>query len=82
MQINIRASKPREISTPPVIDIELFALDLNSCTRCVGTLDHIEKAIDIVRKTWKKMSERGHEAALGLELPERSRGLVGKALGG
>ena len=41
-----------------------------------------KKLLDIVRKTWKKMSERGHEAALGLELPERSRGLVGKALGG
>ena len=49
MKINIQASTQREISTPPVIDIELLALDLNSCTRCVGTLDHIEKAIDIIR---------------------------------
>ena len=26
------------------------------------------KLIDIVRKTWKKMSDRGHQAALELEL--------------
>jgi len=49
MQVNNQASNQRAISTPPVIDIELLALDLNSCTRCVGTLDHIEKAIDIIR---------------------------------
>ncbi len=39
-----------------------------------------EKLLDIVRKTWRKMSERGREAALGLELPEHLRELVGKAL--
>ncbi len=49
MQINIQASKQRKILTPPVIDIELLALDLNRCTRCVGTLDNIESAVDIVR---------------------------------
>ncbi len=55
MQINIQAFKQREISTPPVIDIELLALDLNRCTRCVGTLDHIEKAIDIIRPVLEVM---------------------------
>lgn len=35
--------------TPSVIDIELLALDLSSCTRCAGTLENIEKAIDILR---------------------------------
>ena len=39
-----------------------------------------KKLLDIVRKTWRKMSERGRVAALGLELPEDMRGLVGKAL--
>jgi len=35
--------------TPPTreIEIELLALDLNTCTRCVGTLTNIEKAIEI-----------------------------------
>jgi hypothetical protein len=30
------------------IEIELLAIDLNTCTRCVGTLENIEKAIDMV----------------------------------
>jgi hypothetical protein len=41
-----------------------------------------EKVIGILRRTWKKMSERGHKAALGLSLPEGARKLIEKALGG
>ena len=39
-----------------------------------------EKLVNILRRTWKKMSERGHEAALQLELPPHLRGLVEKAV--
>lgn len=39
-----------------------------------------EKLIDIIRKTWNKMSEKGHQAALKLPLSEAMSGLVGKAL--
>ncbi|MCW3062535.1 MAG: hypothetical protein JWQ02_4356 [Capsulimonas sp.] len=39
-----------------------------------------EKVIDIVRKTWKKMSDAGHEAALKLDLPAEALALVGRAL--
>ena len=39
-----------------------------------------EKAIDIIRKTWNKMTERGHEAAADLELSSRSSALLEKAL--
>lgn len=39
-----------------------------------------EKVIDIVRKTWGKMSERGHAAALALPLGDDAKRLVGKAL--
>ena len=39
-----------------------------------------EKLIDIIRKTWNKMSEKGHAAALTLPLSESMLGLVGKAL--
>ena len=39
------------------------------------------KLIDIVRKTWKKMSSQGHAAALQLPLTEESRLIVEKALG-
>jgi len=38
------------------------------------------KLVDILRKTWAKMSPRGHEAALGLKLPAPLRALVDRAL--
>ncbi|MFW6050931.1 MAG: SelT/SelW/SelH family protein [Myxococcota bacterium] len=39
-----------------------------------------DKLVQILRKTWGKMSEAGHEAALGLDLGERAAGLVQRAL--
>jgi tRNAThr (cytosine32-N3)-methyltransferase len=39
-----------------------------------------EKFIDILRKTWKKMSPAGQEAALGLTLPPAIASLVKEAL--
>jgi hypothetical protein len=41
-----------------------------------------EKVVEILQKTWKKMSERGHAAARALAptLPERARSLVMHAL--
>ncbi|HEV8377716.1 MAG TPA: DUF4202 domain-containing protein [Tepidisphaeraceae bacterium] len=38
------------------------------------------KLVGILRKTWRKMSERGHEAALKLPMGEAERKLVEKAL--
>ena len=39
-----------------------------------------EKLAGIVHKTWRKMSARAHEAALGVDLPERERAIVAMAL--
>jgi hypothetical protein len=39
-----------------------------------------EKLIDIIRKTWNKMSPAGHTAALALPLPDNMLALVSKAL--
>jgi hypothetical protein len=39
-----------------------------------------DKLVDILQKTWVKMSERGRRAALALELSGRARELVGRAL--
>jgi hypothetical protein len=41
-----------------------------------------DKLVDILRKTWVKMSPRGQAAALALELGERARRLVARALSG
>src|SRR5688572_29911093 len=40
-----------------------------------------EKLIRILRRTWAKMSPRGHQAALALALPQPERTLIAKALG-
>ncbi len=42
-----------------------------------------EKWLDIIRKTWKKMSERAREFALSgaVKLPEALKGLIRKAVG-
>jgi len=39
-----------------------------------------DKIIDILQKTWRKMSEKGHKAALKLPLSESSLALVSKAI--
>jgi hypothetical protein len=39
-----------------------------------------EKMIDILRKTWRKMSDRGHAAALKMPLAAKERALIEKAL--
>ena len=38
------------------------------------------KSVEIVQKTWRKMSEAGHAAALSLKLAPRVAEIVGKAL--
>ena len=38
------------------------------------------KLIDILQKTWRKMSAAGHQAALALPLPDEQKALVAKAL--
>lgn len=40
-----------------------------------------EKIVDIVQKTWAKMSEKGHDAALQLSYSDKGLNLVKKALG-
>jgi hypothetical protein len=43
--------------------------------------DHDEqKLVTILRRTWRKMSDRGHATAMTIELGPRERALVAKAL--
>ncbi|KAI5461078.1 hypothetical protein BGZ63DRAFT_424006 [Mariannaea sp. PMI_226] len=39
-----------------------------------------DKIISILRKTWAKMSEKGRELALEMDLSDRAKELIGKAL--
>lgn len=40
-----------------------------------------EKMVAILRKTWGKMTEEGRQLALGMDLSDRAKTLIGKALG-
>jgi hypothetical protein len=40
-----------------------------------------ESVVDILQKTWRKMSERGHRAALALPMSDGFRTLIERALG-
>ena len=42
--------------------------------------DDEEKILGILKKTWGKMSGRGRELALKIEMSDRARGLVEKAV--
>lgn len=56
---------------------------LEDFTEALATGDETadeEKLIRILRKTWRKMSERGRSAALGLDLPPEAAELVARAL--
>lgn len=39
-----------------------------------------EKVVNILKKTWVKMSGRGHELALGIDMSDRARELVTRAV--
>jgi hypothetical protein len=39
-----------------------------------------DKVVDILRRTWAKMSPRGQQAALSLDLPPEAKALVAEAL--
>ena len=41
-----------------------------------------EKIVTILRKTWGKMSDRGHELALEISMSERAKNLIAKPLSG
>ena len=51
-------------------------------TQFLETARKIEhgKMVEVVRKTLAKMTPAGREAALGLQLPEEAKALIGEAL--
>jgi protein-tyrosine-phosphatase len=76
----------------PKGDLEAQALEDAACLTFIATElgdfashhpDYTrEKFIDIIRKTWRKMSPRGHQLALTIPLPDALKQLVKDALAG
>ncbi|MGH7628847.1 MAG: DUF2703 domain-containing protein [Gemmatimonadales bacterium] len=73
MHTDHQTAEHAEILAPRVIEIELLALDLSSCTRCVGTLDNIERAIDTVRSVLEVTGARVNVRKLVIESEEQAR---------
>ena len=68
-----QSSTREEAATGRVIEIELLALDLTSCTRCVGTLQNIRRAIDTVRPVLEMTGPQVHLSTVVIESEEQAR---------
>ena len=73
MRTSHQPSTREEAVTGRVIEIELLALDLTSCTRCVGTLPNIQRAIDTVRPVLEMTGAQVHISTLVIESEEQAR---------
>lgn len=62
-----------ETAEPRVIEIELLALDLTRCTRCVGTRDNIERAIEAVSAVLEVTGAQVNVKQLVIESEEQAR---------
>ena len=71
MHTGHQTSKQAE-TAPRVIEIDLLALDLTSCTRCVGTLENIERAIDTVRPVLEVTGAQVNVRRLVIESEEQA----------
>lgn len=60
-------------ATLRTIEMELLALDLTSCTRCVGTLENIQRAIDTVRPVLEATGAQVNVRKLIIESEEQAR---------
>lgn len=50
MSTNLSTRTDEQVPSIRELDVELLALDLDTCTRCVGTLENIEVAIGMVQR--------------------------------
>ena len=73
MHTGHQTSKQAGIAAPRAIEIELLTLDLTSCTRCVGTLENIERAIDTVRPVLEVTGAQVNVRRLVIESEEQAR---------
>lgn len=71
----------REAGTQAVEDCACLVFLENYFADFSKQVDH-DHLIRIVQKTWKKMSPRAHELALGLPMSDEARALVEEALAG
>jgi len=73
MYTDHQTSQKGQAATARLIEVELLALDLTSCTRCAGTLTNIERAIDTVRGVLEVTGTQVNVRKLVIESEEQAR---------
>ncbi|KAJ5086688.1 hypothetical protein NUU61_007995 [Penicillium alfredii] len=74
--------KSGDPDTQTLEDVACLVFLDDQLDRFEGELGDEAKMVDILRKSWAKMSERGREEALRIQMSDRGRTLVGMALQG
>ncbi len=76
----IRKERPRSNADSQTLEDALCLVFLETQLELDWERIDDQKMVDVLRKTWRKMSPAGRAAALGLELSDRARSIVGRAL--
>lgn len=71
--MSMRTFEQYQTPVSRVVEIELLALDLTTCTRCVWTLENIEKAINVVRPALEATGAQVKVTKLVIETAEQAR---------
>jgi hypothetical protein len=64
---------PRESVPLRLVEVELLALDLNSCTRCAGTLTNIDQALALVGPVLEATGARVNVSRVVVKSEEQAR---------
>ena len=80
VQALVRKEKLKQDPEAQLLEDVICLVFLENCLAQFAQKLEEAKLVEILRKTWRKMSPRGHEAALGLKLSAPLRAIVEKAV--
>jgi hypothetical protein len=69
----------KNIETQTIEDVACLVF-LEHYLEAFSDKTHEEKMVDIIKKTWNKMSDKGHVAAMNLKLSAKTSELISKAV--
>jgi hypothetical protein len=78
----IRKERPRSNPDSQTLEDALCLVFLETQLELDWERIDADKMVEVLRKTWRKMSPAGRDAALALDLGERARTIVARALEG
>jgi len=81
VQVLLRKERPKADPEVQLLEDVVCLVFLSHYLAAFAAQHEDEKVVGILRKTWRKMSERGRAAALDLDLAPELRALVVRAVG-